>query len=104
MRSFCVSRLAKRASTAVRSPGLVSRKYAQSRRNTDRVAHSQSRVVRGDRRNGQRKGIEVNAMARMWNVLFKGRRAVGLRYTTAGMASAAQRGPGGKLSCRGSGG
>lgn len=41
-------------------------------------------------------------MARMWNVLFKGRRAAGLRYTTAGMASAARRGPGGKLSCRAS--
>jgi hypothetical protein len=41
-----------------------------------------------------------NAMARMWSVLFKGRRAAGLRYTTAGMASVARRGPGGKLSCR----
>ena len=41
-----------------------------------------------------------NAMARMWSVLFKGRRAAGLRYTTASMASAARRGPGGKSSCR----
>jgi hypothetical protein len=39
--------------------GWSSRKYAQSRRNTDRVTRSQSRVVRGDCRNGQRKGIEV---------------------------------------------